>query len=375
MKTLTQLEVTPGMRVLVRSDFNIPLGSDGVVSRNEAGRIERGLATIGYLSERGARVVVVSHIGRDAQESLAPVARYINSETRHSVGFVPELLGSGVEKMIREMGNGSVLLLENLRSEAGEENNDLAFAQKLASYGEVFVNDAFSASHRLHASIIGVPRFLPAYAGLQFAREVENLDCVRTPKKPLFMVIGGFKFETKIPLIERFVGVADTLVVAGALAHPIYKARGFEIGTSVFDAESDVQAIADNPKVLVPEYVVVKNSAGVSEKHISEVSAEDRIVDIAPSAIDFFRAEITTAQTVLWNGPLGFYEEGHDKGTRYFMEVLSESSGDVVAGGGDTVAVIRQYKQEHIFKFISTAGGAMLEYLAKGNIPGVEALG
>lgn len=365
-----------GVTVLVRADLNVPLGEDQVVSDFEAWRIHKAWRSVRFLQEKGARVVVVSHLGRDPLQTMAPVHRYISEKVQLGVRYVPDLIGEKRKKALSEMDDGDVVLLENVRSLAGEKENNPQFARALVEGIDVCVFDAFAVAHRKHASVVGVPEIIPTYAGLLVMDELDSLRRVRNPKQPLFAVIGGLKFDTKLPVIEKLLPNAHTILVAGALAHAIYRARGYAIGTSVVDESADVSALANHPKIVVPKQVVVMRQGVRTEVSVEDgVRDDEAIIDLAPSTFDGLRENLLQAETILWNGPLGFYEEGHDMGTLHFMELLEQATAYKVAGGGDTVAVIQKHAKGDTFDFISTGGGAMLEFLAQGELPGIEALG
>lgn len=363
-----------GKTVLVRTDFNVPVGENGSIEKSEAWRIEAGLQTIEWLSNQGARVVILSHIGRDPETSLRAVADYINQETAVQCGFVPEAIGSRVTSMVKRMGNGQVIMLENIRQDEREIANDITLADEWAELADFYINDAFSASHRDHASIVGLPKLLPAYIGIQFALEIAGLDRVRNPKHPLVMVLGGSKFATKLPVIDHFLDKAEKIFIGGAIAHSLFTEQGYELGRSLVDSETDVSSLMSRDQIMTPSEVVVQRGSELHEIEPSQVGLEDKIIDLGHEAITDLRPFLTKAATIVWNGPLGLYEEGYDAGTRELIELLSEVSAYKVVGGGDTVTVIREAAQEDAFDFISTAGGAMLEYLATGILAGIEAI-
>lgn len=374
-KTISNLTDITGKRVIVRVDFNVPLGDDGIVDQSESWRIEASMRTINYLREQGARIILISHIGRDPQESLGPVAEFIKSSHIPDLMFIPELVGMMVEEEIDHIQNGGVLLLENLRSNKGEEENDPQFTSLLASYGEIYVNEAFSASHRKHASIVGIPYFIPGFAGFQFADEVAHLEKAENPEHPYVLLLGGAKFETKLPLLKKELDKADRVIVGGALAHTVYSARGYEIGVSLVDDEVDVTEIMNHPKLYVPMHVVVQDEQGnASEKIVTELASMDKIVDIGSASIDEIRSDILSAQTIVWNGPFGWYEKGYNKGTNMLFDLIAKNSGTSILGGGDTVAVLRAQGGTDRFTFVSTAGGAMLDFLIEGTLPGIVAI-
>ncbi|MDB4984791.1 MAG: Phosphoglycerate kinase [Patescibacteria group bacterium] len=361
-----------GKRVILRLDLNVPLNDAGHVDSTDADRIMKSLPTLKWLADAGAKTIVISHIGRDPKETLRPVARYMESVT--TIGFDPELSGERLNEMIANMGNGHALLLENLRSNSGEESNDEAFAKSIADLGDIYVNDAFAVSHRAHASVVGIPKLLPHFAGLQMEQEIEHLSKSFSPSSPSILVLGGAKFETKLPVIQKFLGIVDHIVIGGALANNFYKAMGYDVGSSLIDETANVSGLLGNPKIIIPETVIVENEKGKEEKKVSDVARGDKIVDIAPSGLDLHADLFKNAAFVLWNGPMGNYENGFVDGSKKIVELIADSQAESIVGGGDSVALVEELDMSEKFGFLSTGGGAMLEYLAQGTLPGIEAL-
>lgn len=364
---LRNTPITPGMRVLVRVDFNVPVEDDQV--RGEF-RILRSLKTINYLRERGAKVVLVSHI--ESTPSLEPVSRFLRDYIPHT--FVTLLKSAESEQILGGMKNGDVVLLENIRHESGEKKNDSEFAQFLSSLADLYVNDAFSVSHRAHTSVVGVPQFLPGCAGFLLEEEVEILSRALTPEKPLLFVLGGAKFETKLPLIKKFQGIADMLIIGGALANDIYKARGLRVGNSLISGEVDLGDITTDKAIVVPESVIVRRGGESLVVSVTEVQDEDSIDDASPEWIRELKDTIDRAKTILWNGPMGKYESSGKAGTVELAHLIADSDAYSIVGGGDTLTVIAEENLEEKFNFISTGGGAMLDFLAHGTLPGIDAL-
>jgi 3-phosphoglycerate kinase len=367
MKNITDIKDLSGKKVLVRADFNVSLGDNGIIDENESLRIRAGLRTLQFLSEQGAKVIVISHIGREPDESLRNVAEYINDELETNIGFVPEVTGENVKNIVADLNDGEMVLLENLRSQAGEIENDPSFAEELASLADIYVNDGFSVSHREHASIVGLPKLLPSYVGIQFSQEVKHLDVVRNPKQPLVVVMGGAKFGTKLELMQKFLPNAETIIVGGALANRLYKDQGLNIGTSLVDDEGYTADLVNNDEVVLPQTVITQSG----HKLVTDVQAEDSIMDVDVAE---FAHTIKNAQTILWNGPMGYYEGGYTKGTIDLAHMIAESSATSVVGGGDTVTALYDENILDKFTFASMAGGAMLDYLVDGTLPGIEAL-
>ena len=356
-----------GKRVLLRLDLDVPVESEGP---RDVYRLDRARKTLEFLREQNAKTLLVGHIGRNPQESLRPIFAYLKKSI--PAVFAPTLQAAG-EKLGAAAG-GTFVLLENLRSFSGETKNDPAFVKELASLADVFVNESFAASHREHASIVGVPTFLPSYAGFVFMDEVENLSKAFTPPRPALVILGGAKFETKTPLIEKFLGIADNLYICGALANDVYKARGYETGVSLVSAGNISREILENPKVHVPSDVIARTSSGSIEKGVDAVAKSEKIVDAGSDALADIRALIGKSEFVLWNGPLGEYEAGFDAGTVALAQMLAECDAETIIGGGDSLAVVGKLGLLERFSFVSTGGGAMLEFLAKGTLPGIAAL-
>lgn len=375
IRSVSEIGDIKGKRVLVRVDWNVPITPEGVVTIHEAWRIHQSLKTIHYLMEQGARVVIMSHIGRKVSETLKPVHDYLLQQGERHIGFVPSLTGVDIPNIIDDMLEGSALVLENLRSNPGEEGNDDAFTELLASYADYYVNDAFSVSHRAHASVVGIPKRLQSFAGFQFMDELTHLASVRDPQRPAVVVMGGAKFETKLPVIQHFLGKADSIALGGALANTLLQARGHEIGGSIVDGVNLVTEFKNDPKLIVPIDVIVIGINGESSiAMIDAVSPTDVIVDIGPATTQLIIDAITTAQTVLWNGPLGWYEKGYTQSSFTIADALARSNATTIVGGGDTVTALYERDALNKISFVSTAGGAMLEYLAQGTLPGIEAL-
>lgn len=361
-----------GKRVLLRLDLNVPLESGKI---RDTYRIEKALPTINFLRSAGARTIIVSHIGKGKKEdTLRPVAEYLNNI--FPLTFLPELDNPENERLSREMEDGDVLFLENVRHNPGEEKNDPEFAKQLARLGDIYVNDGFSVSHRAHASITGLPALLPHYAGLQLEEEVERLTLALTPPRPFLFILGGAKISTKMPLLKKFITIADHIFVGGATVNNLLKVKGYEIGKSMYDASEfdGVTELLASDRIILPADVVVRNDAGREVRSVTEVTPQDMIVDIGTETIKDLQGIIGAAKLIVWNGPLGFYEEGFTEGTRELLSLISGSRATSIIGGGDTVALITEMGTLDRFSFVSTGGGAMLEFLADETLPGIEAL-
>ena len=366
-------EAFSGMRVLLRLDLNVPL--EGGEIRDDY-RIRESLPTINFLRDAGARVVIISHIGKGKPEdTLKPVATYLE-KLYSTVTFLSTLKSDENVRITENMVPGDIVLLENLRHDKGEEDNDLEFAKYLASLGDVYVNDAFSVSHRAHASVVGVALLLPHYTGIRLAEEVDRLALAFNPEHPFLFILGGSKISTKMPLLKKFLDIADNVLVGGAIANNFFKVAGHEIGTSLYDPEelNGLAEYLDHPHLIIPKDVVVKNPAGSETRAIENVNAGDMIVDVGSETIKHLEGVIGAAKLIVWNGPLGFYEEGFTEGTRELLDLIAGSRATSIIGGGDTVALINEMGAIGKFSFVSTGGGAMLDFLANETLPGIEAL-
>lgn len=371
MKTLRQIGGIKNKTVLVRSDLNVPIDNGKV---RDPFRIDKALATISFLVKKGAKVVVMSHIGEGKNDTLLPVFFYLKKK-KISCVFLDSFEKGKVDKAVSELKKGQFLLLENLRHESGEKDDDQMFAKKLASLGDVYVNDAFSVSHRSHASIVGVPKYLPSYAGFQMTEEIKNLSLALNPSHPFIFILGGAKISTKLPLISRYIKSADEVFVGGAILNNILRDKKIPIGESLVDDTETPRAILNSPKILPVLDVVTENTQGVSRTILPlDVGDDEKIVDIGPETIASFKPVFSKAKLIVWNGPLGNYEKGYDKGTVLLLKLLASLKAKTIIGGGDTVALVSKLKLEKKFTFVSTGGGATLDFLSQGTLPGIKAL-
>lgn len=366
-----------GKRILLRLDLNLPVTGGKI--RDEY-RLERSLPTLAFLREQGARTTIVSHTDSKETDSLEYVARRLNDF--YPIRFVSEF--SKAATAVDEVENGAFLMLENIRRHPGEISNDPVCSQMLASLGDVYVNDAFAVSQRPHASIIGVPKLLPSYAGLLLESEVENLSKAFAPSRPFVFILAGANKKltkgsnvsaTKFPLIKKFLEKADTVAVCGALANDIYKAQGYEVGVSlVSEIPLNLAPIVHHRGLYVPADVVAKKTGISRICGADSVEADEKIVDAGEESLEDLREFISNASLVVWNGPLGEYESGFEKGTVALAQMLAECDAETIIGGGDSLAVVSKLGLLERFSFVSTGGGAMLEFLAKGTLPGISAL-
>jgi len=372
MKSIKELKSLAGKKVILRADFNVPI-KNGVILDDF--RIKKVIPTILYLQEKGAKVIILSHLGEDGSESLAPVAAKIKKLVKNFDFIATPIFSDETEKRINNLKNGEVVLLENLRRETGEKKNSPSFARALSRYGEIFVNDAFSVSHREHASIVGITKYLPGYAGFQFMTEIENLSKVFTPSHPFLFILGGAKFETKIPLVKKFLRAADHIFIGGAIANDFFKAKGYEVGTSLVGPTNfQVPLLLKAKNLILP--IDVEANKGSKSRFVnpSDVAPDENIVDIGPQSIATLKDLISKAEFILWNGPLGKYETGFGGATEEILKAIAKSKAKSVIGGGDTAALITKLKIEDKLGFVSTGGGATLDFLSKGTLPGIRVL-
>ena len=382
-----------GKRVLVRCDFNVPL-KNGAVSDDS--RIVAALPTINLLVEQGAKIILCSHLGRPKGEkkpefSLAPVAADLAGKLGKDVTFVEDCVGESVEAAVAGLADGDVVLLENVRFYKGETDNDAEFAADLAKYADAYVNDAFGTAHRAHASTAGVTAHLsPCVCGFLIEKEIAYLgDKTANPERPLTVILGGAKVSDKIKVIDALLEKADTIIIGGAMAYTFALAEGRKVGESLSEPDHipTAQAALDKAKekgvkfLLPVDNLAVKDldfGAGtVGETKYFEGNIEDgwEGVDIGPKSIELFKAEVAAAKTVLWNGPMGIFEiDACNKGTFAVAETIAESEGISIIGGGDSVKAIKMSGFSEKVTFMSTGGGASLEFLEGKDLPGVTAL-
>ncbi len=384
-----------GRRVLVRVDFNVPTETvDGVQRITDDTRIVESLPTINFLREHGARVILMAHFGRPKGEpnpkySLRVVADRLSELLGSPVAFATDTVGESAKATVAALKDGEVALLENVRFQKEEEANDPEFAKALASLGDLFVNDAFGAAHRAHASTVGVAAYLPqAAAGFLMEKELKYLvDELASPARPFVVIVGGAKVSSKITVLKSLLEKADTLLIGGAMAYTFFLAKGLSVGKSLVEADKvdlakEILALAEakGVKLLLPVDNVVTQEfkAGAATQITapgSGVPDDWEGVDIGPETIRLYTAEIAKAGTVLWNGPVGVFEiPGFDQGTRAVGEAIAASSAASIVGGGDSVTAVKQFGLADRMTFISTGGGASLELLEGRELPGVAAL-
>ncbi|MDH7803731.1 MULTISPECIES: phosphoglycerate kinase [unclassified Rhizobium] len=392
-KTIDDLNDIAGKRVLVRVDLNVPVADGKVTDRT---RIERVAPTILELSKKGAKVILLAHFGRPKGEpmadmSLSLIVPAVADVLGHAVSFASDCIGAPAAVAVAKMNNGDILLLENTRFHKGEEKNDPAFVEALAANGDIYVNDAFSAAHRAHASTEGLARHLPAYAGRTMQAELEALEKgLGQPVRPVVAIVGGAKVSSKIDLLMNLVKKVDALVIGGGMANTFLAARGAQVGKSLCEhdlAETAkqimIEAATSGCAIVLPEDGVVAREfkAGAANEivDINAIPADAMVLDVGPKSVESIKAWISRAETLVWNGPLGAFEiEPFDAATvaaaKHAAECTKAGKLVSVAGGGDTVAALNHAGVSDDFTYISTAGGAFLEWMEGKELPGVAIL-
>lgn len=385
-KSVKDIDVN-GKRVLVRCDFNVPLDKEtGKITSDK--RIVESLKTINYLMDNNAKIVLCSHIGKTGKNvSLEPVAKRLSELLLKEVRLIKDLDSDETKNIIENLKEKDVVLLENTRMTEKEEENDIEFAKKLASFGEIFVNDAFGTAHRAHASTEGVTHFLPSVCGFLIEKEIEALDNgINNPKKPLVAIIGGAKVSSKIGVLLNLIDKVDTLLIGGAMTYTFIKAQGGSIGNSLYEedkldiaAEILKKALDKGVRMLLPVDSVVANK--ISNDAKIKVCQSDDIeegyigVDIGPKTIELYKGEIEVAGTVIWNGPMGIFEyKCFEDGTKSIAEAMAKSNAVTIIGGGDSAAAVEKFGLEQKMSHVSTGGGASLELIEGKKLPGIEAL-
>jgi len=385
--TLKKIKNLSGQKVFLRVDFNVAM-VDGKIK--EDFKIKAELETINYLLEKKAKLIVATHLGEPKGKpelglSVKPIALRLKSLLKQPVKFLPETIGPKVAKAIAALAPGEIIMLENLRFNAGELSNDNKFAKELAALADIYVNDAFAVCHRDQASVSAIKKYLPSYAGFLLEKELIALNKIIQPKKPLVVIMGGAKVSqyAKGPIISKLYPKANQILLGGALANNFFKFQKKEIGKSLFDDESLVyvkkffkgKKLA--PKIILPIDVIVKTKRGSAVlRKTNEIKKDEAIFDIGPETISLYARYIKKAQTIVWNGPLGKFEETSFKhGTLSIARLIaSRSSGKAygLVGGGETIEALKLTKMEEYIDWVSTAGGAMLTYLGGGKMPGLS---
>ena len=388
---LDQNLMLKGKKVLLRVDLNVPIRNGAIT---ESSRIEKIIPTIKLLIEKEAKIIILSHIGRPkgkvvSEMSLEPISKKLADLLNKEVLFNKNIINENTLSEINKISNGSIMMLENIRFNEGEESNDSKFSKKISSLGDIYINDAFSCSHRAHASIEGITKYIPSYFGLQIAEEINALKKITAEiKKPVLLIIGGTKISTKIKIINNLIKKFDHIIIVGGMANTMLKHTGSKVGKSICEHDCGVliKEILENSKkynckITCPVDVVVsKNLENVGKnKEIKEIEEDDMILDIGPKTISSIKTIINNSNTILWNGPAGYFENPNfQNGTKKILEIISQKTANdnifSVAGGGETVAAINKFKKTDSFTFVSTAGGAFLEFLEGKTLPGIKAI-
>ena len=379
-KTLKDFDFS-GKKVLVRCDFNVPLDDKGRIL--DDWKIKKSLPTIEYLLDKGAKqIVLMSHLGRPEGEFVEKFSmNRIADRLRELLGVSLLKLDDCIDEAAPE--DEKIILLENLRFHKAEEDNNEHFAKALSEYGEIFVNDAFGTCHRAHASVVGVPKFLPSCAGFLLEEEIRHLSSVLDPKRPACAILGFAKISSKVDLMRSLFDKIDFALIGGAVAFTFLKSNGFEVGTSLVDND-DLDTARDilseyEDKIVLPTDIVVADKKSKDAKTkvvgIAEIPMDMMGLDIGPETVEFFKKKLSEAKTVMWNGPLGVFEiDKFANGTKKIAEYLAKSGKIVVVGGGETAEAIRKFRLEDKMTHVSTGGGASIEFLEGKEMPGVRAL-
>ena len=384
IKSIKNYKKIENKKVLVRLDFNVPIKNGEV---QDDFKIIEQISLIKYLIERKCRIILISHLGRpepgkdNSKYTLKPVALRLGKILKRNIDFVPDCIGFVAETAIAKLGPGEILMLENIRFEEGEKKNSKKLAKKLAKMADIYVNEAFAVSHRRDASVSAIKNYIPAFAGFLLEKEIENLNKIKK-SKDLIVVIGGSKLKTKMPLIKKFEKKAQKILIGGALANNIFSSLGYEVGRSLVDNESIKMAgklLKNSKNILLPVDVVVSNKHSKWDgkaKKIHDIGEKDYIFDIGPETIKLYAGYIKNAKNIIWNGPMGMFEDDNFKyGTLGIARLIAtRSSGKAygVVGGGETVEALKMTKMLRHVDWVSTGGGAMLTYLSDGKMPGLE---
>ncbi len=391
MKNILKNLDLKGKKVLLRVDLNVPMKNGAIT---ETSRIEKIIPTINLLIEKQAKIIIISHIGRPKGKiiegmSLKPISEKLSFLLNKKVLFNKELVNRNMSLEIENISNGSIMMLENIRFNEGEELNDSEFSKTMSNLGDVYINDAFSCSHRSHASVEGITKYIPSYFGLQITEEINALKKITSEiEKPISLIIGGSKISTKIKIINNLIKKFDNIIIVGGMGNTMLKHMGTNIGQSICEYEcgSLIKEILEsskkyNCKITIPEDAIVStslNGEGI-EKNLLDIKDNEMILDIGSKTLSSIETIINNSKTILWNGPAGYFENPNfQNGTKKILELISNKTKNdkifSVAGGGETVAAINKFKKFDSFTFVSTAGGAFLEYLEGKTLPGINAL-
>ena len=389
MKSIENLGNIVNRNIILRLDLNVPI-KDGKIT--DTNRIDKIMPTLDFLIKKKAKIIIISHVGRPngnivSELSLEPVSIYIKNKLNKNVLLIKENIFNLNKKDIFKNSNEKLVMLENIRFYPEEEANDEKFSKKLASLGEIYVNDAFSCSHREHASVSKITKYIPSYSGIQINTEVDALNKITSEiKKPITCIIGGSKITTKINIIKNLIPKFNSIVIVGAMANNIFKYKGLKIGNSIYEKgiynivqEIFSYAENNNCKIYFPKDVKTgKTLKDVSiEKDLSDIESDDIILDVGSKTLIDIKKIIDNSSTILWNGPLGYFEnQNFSQGSLEVAKYIANKGDKIfsVVGGGDTVAVVNSLNINNKFNFVSTAGGAFLEYLEGKDLPGIKAL-
>lgn len=377
-----------GVRALVRCDLNVPIRNGKVC---DDFRIKKFIPTINYLREKEAKIILITHLGqpdgRDLNYSVRSIAKRLWELIQGKVGFINDTIGSKVEREIETMSNGDVLVLENLRFYKEEEQNDNDFSKKLAQLGDIFIQDAFGVCHRNHSSIVGINKHIPSFPGLLLEEEIRILsDALVSPERPLVSIIGGFKVSTKIKVIKSLLEKSDYLLLGGKVANSLLLSKGIYVKDFLTEEEEELMDVSNeielfNPKLQLPADGVM-GLVNFDEEYmrvgsIGNIRRDEDVFDIGPETIEKYKNILREAKTIIWNGPLGYFEKDKfSKGTEEIAKMIGQMNSEVfsIVGGGETVEAIQKLGIENQFDHISTGGGAMLDFIAGKDLPGIIAL-
>ena len=389
MKSIENIENIENKNVILRLDLNVPIVNGKITDTN---RIDKIIPTLNFLIKKKAKIIIISHVGRPngkimKELSLEPVSLFIKNKINKEVSLLKENIFNLTKKDIFKNTNYEVVLLENIRFYPEEEANDDKFSKKLASFGEIYVNDAFSCSHRNHASVTKITKYIPSYSGIQINAEVKALNKITSEiKKPITCIIGGSKISSKINIIKNLIPKFNNIIIVGAMANNIFKYKGLNIGNSIYEKNigniiEEMFSYAENNKckIFFPQDVKVgkKLNDKSINKGLMDIEDDDMILDVGPKSLIEIKKIIDFSSTILWNGPLGYFEnENFSSGSSEIANYIGNKGDKIfsVVGGGDTVAVINSLNIENRFNFVSTAGGAFLEFLEGKELPGIKAL-
>jgi len=390
MKLVKEIKNLKNKKVLVRVDFNVPVGDDGIVDNKEDWRIKASLPMIEYLLKKKAKIILISHLGRpkgnqesrikNQEYSLSPVAERLKELLNYKIKFVDDCVGDEVKKSVNAIKAGEIIMLENLRFYKEEKENNEEFAKKLAELADIYVNNAFSVSHREHASVCAITKFLPSYAGFLLEKEIRTLsNATHKPKRPATIIIGGAKVRTKLPVVEYLASKFDHILIGGVVANVILKAKGIDTGKSLLNGV-DLKKVKEinfgSEKLYVPVDVVVYSpkTKKISLQAVGKVG-DNEILDIGTESANLYSKIISDSETIIWNGPMGMFEDKNFSfGTREIAKAVAKKSKCTIIGGGDTITAVDKFGDLEKIGYVCTGGGAMLEFLAGKKLPGIEVL-